>query len=157
MAQSLTQYVIEREYKCTPKTLFAAFTDPAQLVRWVWGNESDAHAAEVDLTVNGTFNIVTDIGSEGGSPIKAGMRGVYLVIEPNVKLIHTLHWDAPVGYNQGEERPLDEIIVLDFAATDDGCLLRYRHMGIPDDGKSADEHERGVRITLDVLAKLVEN
>lgn len=72
---------------------------------------------------------------EGWGGDRAGMRGIYLVLEPERKLIHTLHWDAP-GMS-----PLDEIIVVNINGEGETSNLEYIHMGIPDDGQSAPEHE----------------
>ena len=62
-----------------------------------------------------------------------------------------------MGYNEPGMSPVDEVVVAKFEAREDGALLRYTHHGIPDDGVSAKEHERNVRITLDHLAKHLES
>ena len=149
----LTQYTIERKYAVTPARLYRAFTDPAEFASWVYGTNTKGMGADIDLKINGAYQVWMEIDSKRDSQF----RGIYLVIEPDQRLVHTVHWDADVGYNKGENRPLDEVLVLDFLPDGNGSLLRYRHMGIPDDGASASEHERSVRITLDGLAKLIES
>ncbi len=147
----LASYTIERRFTVAPDRLFRAFTVPAELEAWVWGEYGIAVRAVADLRVNGTFDITADLGREG----RGGMRGVYLQIEPGRRLVHTLHWDAPVGYNGPGMNPLDEVVVVDVLPDGDGSLLRYHHLGIPDDGASCAAHERAVRGTLDLLERHV--
>lgn len=149
---ALTQYLIERKYDAPPAAIYRAFTDPAVLAKWVWCLQAQNVQAEIDLRINGTLRVSDDQG-QGRHDL---FRGIYLVIEPGLKLIQTVHWDGDVGYNRPGMSPLDEVLVVSFLPQGDGCLLRYLHMGIPDDGKSAKEHERSVRVTLDGLEKLLQ-
>src|SRR5688572_15044934 len=144
----LTQYTIERRFSAPPERVYRAFTDPVELAAWVWGGFAKATKADVDPWINGTLEIAIDEG-EG---MASAMRGIYLVIQPNQRLIHTVHWDASVGYNLSG-KALDEVLVIDFLPDNAGCLLKYLHMGIPDDGRSAAAHEKSVQATLDYLEK----
>ena len=147
-----TQYTIERKFAVSADRLYAAFTEADDLKAWVWGKDAKDMQIELDLQVNGAFEISMDVTDrKGWGGPRAGMRGIYLVIEPGRKLIHTLHWDAPVGYNEPGMNPLDEVLVCEFQDDGAGSLLKYTHMGIPDDGGSAAEHERSVRETLELL------
>lgn len=148
---ALTQYVIERVFSAPPAALYRAFTDPSLFAKWVWGSFGKDVRAEIDLTINGLIH-VSDTDGKQRVPL---FRGIFLVIEQDARLTYTLHWDGDVGYNRGDNKPVDEVLVLDFLPHDDGCQLRYRHMGIPDDGVSAPEHERSVRVTLDHLEEVL--
>ncbi len=147
----LTSYTIERAYPVSPDRLFQAFTDPDDLRIWVWGNEGRNVEAAVDLHPGGRLSVTTEADWPGWPHPRAGYRGVVVEALPGKRLVHTVHWDAPVGYNAEGMDPVDEVLVIDIAAHADGSLLRYTHLGIPDDGQSAAEHERSVRITLDFL------
>lgn len=147
---NLTKYTIERKYPVSADRLFAGFTQPELLKQWIWGPGAKDVRVEQQLRLNGTFNISMDGGEK-----RWGMRGLYLVIEPDRKLIHTLHWDADVGYNGEGKDPIDEVVVVNIAPDGDSSALEYIHMGIPDDGQSAPEHERSVRVTLDLLEKVL--
>lgn len=147
----LTSYTIERSFAASPSRLYEAFTQPRQLAKWVWGNYVKECRAETDLRINGQMQIETD----DGTGFKPAMRGIYLVIVPGKKLIHTVHWDGDVGYNRNGKDPVDEVVVVDFLREKKGCKLRYLHMGLPDDGGSAGGHEKSVRATLDFLERLV--
>jgi uncharacterized protein YndB with AHSA1/START domain len=148
----LTQYTIERKFAASPAALYRAFTDPAVFAKWVWGLQAKNVQAEFDLRINGILRVTDDQG-KGRHDL---FRGIYLVIEPGQKLIHTIHWHGDVGYNGPGMKPLDEVLVVSFIPDGEGSLLRYLHMGIPDDGMSAKEHERSVRVTLDGLEKLLQ-
>lgn len=146
----LTQYTIERRFSVSCDRLYAGLTEPDLLRQCIWGPGAKDVQVEQQLEINGTFNISMD-----GGDSRWGMRGMYLVIEPGRKLIHTLHWDADVGYNGEGKHPIDEVIVANITPHGDASNLQYIHMGIPDDGVSAPEHERSVRVTLDLLEKIL--
>ena len=149
----LASYVIERSFPVPPARLFHAFTAPEDLATWAWGPYGKDVAAEVEAKVGGTFSVTTDGASFGKKGERAEMRGVYLEFAPPRRLVHTLHWDAPVGYNGPGKDPLDEAVVVEFAPEGAGTRLRYAHLGIPDEGASAKEHERSMRACFDLLAR----
>jgi uncharacterized protein YndB with AHSA1/START domain len=149
----LTSYTIEKRYAVSPERLFRAFTEEEELKGWVWGGEAEVTKALVEPVSGGRLHIVAKNEFPDWPHDEVAMRGMILVCEPGRKLIHTLHWDAPVGYNAEGLDPIDEVIAADFQPDGDGCRLRYTHQGIPDDGQSAPTHERSVKFTLDLLEK----
>lgn len=149
----LTSYTIEKRYPVSPERLFEAFTNEEELKGWIWGDECEVRRALVEPQSGGRFHVVAKNAYPDWPHDEVGMRGMVLVYEPGRKLIYTLHWDAPVGYNAEGLDPIDEVVAADFQPDGDGCVLRYTHQGIPDDGQSAPEHERSVRFTLDLLEK----
>ena len=150
---ALTSYTIERAYRVAPERLFRAFTDPEDLRAWVWGAEAQGVTVEVDLRVGGLLQTTMRMPAPEGGESVAGFRGVVVAIETPRRLVHTLHWDASVGYNEQGMNPVDEVLAVEIEPHHEGSLLHYTHLGIPDDGVSAAEHERSVRVTLDVLAE----
>ncbi len=151
----LTSYTIERRFPVAPERLFRAFTDEEELKRWIWGENAEVRKAQVELESGGRFHVVAKNDFPGWPHDEVAMRGMVLFVVPGRRLIHTLHWDAPVGYNAEGLDPIDEVIAIDIEPDGDGCALSYTHQGIPDDGKSAPEHERSVRATLGLLARLL--
>lgn len=147
----LTQYTIEREFPAPPEAVYAAFTDPAKYARWVWGSYGKAVQAELDLRINGILRVTDDFG-KGREEL---FRGMYLVIEPGRRIVHTLHWGGSMGYDYEGKTPLDEVIALEFAPGPHGCMLRYVHLGVPDEPGIAADHESSVRGTLDWLDTLL--
>ena len=153
---SLTQYVIEQRFDVPPARLYAAFTDPALLRRWIWGRDAPGVEVEIDPRVNGTITVSMPMkGEDGEVTTRVAMRGIYLELAPGARVVHTVHWDASVGYNAPGMSPLDEVLAITIRPDDDGAHLTYTHLGIPDDGMSAKEHERSVRVTLRDLAQIL--
>ena len=111
--------------------------------------------ALVELESGGRLHIVADAEYPDWPQKEVAMRGMVLFVIPNEKLVHTLHWDAPVGYNAEGLDPIDEVIAVNFEADGDGCRMRYTHQGIPDDGQSVVHHERSVRATFDILERIL--
>lgn len=150
---TLTSYTIDRTFPVPPERLFRAFTDPEDLRAWVWGADAPGVTAEVDLRVGGLVRVTMRMpDAEGGEQVM-GFRGVYAEVDAPRRLVHTVHWDSSVGYNEPGMNPVDEVLVTAIEPHENGARLRYTHLGIPDDGQSAPEHERSVRVTLDVLER----
>lgn len=147
---------IERRFDAPPARIFRAWTDPDEASRWMWGSLENEGWAEIDLRVGGAYRVYTrfDGGRHQGAGW-SGMCGVYVAIEPDRKLVYTLHWDADVVYNAPDRLTLDEVVVVTFAADGDGTRMDYRHLGIPDDGMSAPEHRKAIEHTFDALAAMV--
>lgn len=147
----LVFYTIERTFAVPAARVFRALVDPEDLVVWAWGPGARDTRAEVDARVGGGFHVSTDgapFGKPGG---RAGMLGTYVVLDPPRRLVQTLRWDAPVGYNAPGMDPLDEAVIVELEPQSGGTRLRWTHVGVPD-GVAVREHERGVGACLDLLA-----
>lgn len=126
----------------------------------MWGNSAPNRSAEIDLRVGGRYRVARDAPDDdqsGWPSSRWAWSGVFVAVEPERRLVYTIHWEAPVGYNQTEDEALDEAATVTFEPTARGTRLVFEHVGIPDDGISAPEHGRSVAATLDDLAKLIEN
>jgi uncharacterized protein YndB with AHSA1/START domain len=85
--------VIERDFPATPDRVFAAWTDPAVLVRW-WGPEGmGTPTCEMDLRPGGRYR--TSMASPKGD--SHTVSGVYQVIEPPHRLVFTWAWEQDDG------------------------------------------------------------
>jgi uncharacterized protein YndB with AHSA1/START domain len=79
---------IKRRLKAPPGRVYAAWTDPRQVVRW-WGPEGAQNiSAETQVRVGGRFRMVfrTPDGEEHD------VSGVYREVEPDAKLVFTWMW-----------------------------------------------------------------
>lgn len=130
-----------RVYAAAPARVFAAWTDPRLLERWIWGSLGREERAEVDLRVGGQYRVTTK--AKDGQVY--ALFGEYLRIEPGRQLMCSLGWDAPMGYDPAPER-----LTVDLVPVDGGTEVSFEHAGIPLEVARA-EHERGWR---DVFARL---
>lgn len=149
----LTSYTIERPFRVSPERLFRAFTDPSDVRAWVWGQDGRDVRVELDLRPGGALQVTTVVDGPQGADTRIGYRGQVVLFEAGRRLVHTLHWDAPVGYNAAGLDPVDEVLDIEVVPDGETSRLCYTHRGIPDDGQSAREHERSVRVTLDCLER----
>ena len=149
---------INRWFDHPPSVLFAAFTDPGLVAQWMWAGLGSHPYAEIDLRVGGRYRIaITAVPQDDTWPgEERAMRGVYLEIEPDHRLVYTLHWDADVGYNHPCLESMDEAVIVDFLEMDTGCSLTFTHVGLPGDAKSAEAHAQGVQASFDVLAAVLD-
>ncbi len=151
--------VVTREFAATPERLYRAFTDAADAAAWMWGAAAPNAAAEMDVRVGGRYRVSKDAPEEddsGWGTDRWAISGVFVELSPPNRLVYTLHWEGPVGYNQTGDEVLDEAAVVTIEQAGSGTRVVYHHIGIPDDGMSAAEHGKAVAATLDDLAALVE-
>jgi len=152
-----TEFTLDRVFAATPERLWEAWTEPADLARWIWASLGKEVAAERDLRPGGAYRIYTRFpgGTHRGEGW-SGMCGLYFDVAPGERLGFTLHWDADVGYNREGALTLDEVVLVTFAPEGDGTRVVMRHLGIPDDGRSAPTHRAGMAEAFDMLAAVVE-
>ncbi len=154
-----TQAVVSRVLHAPVTRVFRAFTDPDDMAAWMWGPLAANTVAEVDLRVGGRYRVTIDATPDRGEwpGDRWSVGGVYVIVAPDERLVYTVHWDAPVGYNEDPTGPVfDEVMLVDFTPAEEGTRLDIRHVGIPDDGVSAAEHGRALASTVDYLAAVVE-
>lgn len=149
---------ITRSFRHQPESLFRAFTEPAVAAEWMWAGMGTDHRAEIDLRVGGRFKIAmtADETDSSWSGDERSMRGVFIEIDRDRRLVYTLHWDADVGYNMPCLESIDEAVVVDFEPAADGTCLTFTHLGLPGDAASAEKHAQGIEASLDLLAALLD-
>lgn len=157
-----TQLLITRMIHASPEHVFDAFTDADKMARWIWGDAAPGIEVTCEAQVGGRWSAYmaapkTDSMEWRGD--RYGMRGVFAVVDRPERIVYTLNWDAPVGYNIGVDPSTltDEAVVVDLRPVDGGTLLTFRHVGIPDDGISVQEHAKGVDSTLDTLEAFISD
>lgn len=148
---------VERSFVASPDELFDAFTDSEVAPVWMWAGLGSRPRSEVDLRVGGRYRMAIDPpdGSEGWSGGEDAFSGVYIEVDRPSRLAYTLHWEADVGYNRDGADVPDEAVVVDIEKTDDGCVLTFQHLGIPNDGASAVEHGRAAEAMFDLLEEVL--
>lgn len=137
---------LKRRLNAAAEKVYAAWTNPAQLVKWFGPQDIQALRVELDPRVGGHFKIVmrgTD-ACEGSA--KAGeehhVSGVYREVVPNQKLVFTWAWSST---------PEHELLVTILIKPDGaGSLLTLIHEQLFDE-EARDRHEHGWTGSLDKL------
>jgi uncharacterized protein YndB with AHSA1/START domain len=119
------------EIEAPPERVFAAWTDPQQLVAW-WGDDERYHTThwETDLRVGGKW-VSHGKGVDGSS---FSVEGEYLQYDPPKRLGFT--------WNPSYSPEARTVVELEFRATETGTLLTVKHSGFGSD-QSAEGHKNG--------------
>jgi uncharacterized protein YndB with AHSA1/START domain len=136
---------LKRRLKAPPAKVFAAWTDPEKIKRWMGPGEIVTQRAEADPRVGGRYRI--EMHSPNGEPHNVG--GVYREIVANEKLVFTWAWDVAPS-----DEPHESLVTVLLKADGDGTLLTLTHEKLFDE-KSRDGHQHGWMGALDKLEKLV--
>ena len=129
---------IERELRIAapPATVFAYFTDPARMVRWM------GRTVDLDPRPGGVLRIAyngTDIA-----------RGAFVEVDPPRRVVFTWGWEMP-----GDSVPAGASTVeVTLTPAGDGTIVRLIHHGLPSD--AVDGHTEGWDHFLPALRGAVE-
>lgn len=140
-ARAKPSLTIKRRLNARPDKVYAAWTDPKQLVKWFGPDSGPVTRAETDVRVGGRYTIVfrTEDGEEHN------VSGVYRAVEPNAKLQFTWRWITM------PER--ESLVTILIKPDGDGSILTLIHEQFFDEG-ARDRHELGWSGCLDKLARL---
>jgi uncharacterized protein YndB with AHSA1/START domain len=130
-----------RQFNAPVERVYDAWTTPGLLEQWAWGSLGCDVRAELQLRVGGTYSISTVRPDQETFTF----HGTYVEVVPHEKLVYTLHWDAPMGYETPEER-----VTVEFAGKGDVTEVTFVHEGVPD-LEARREHEKGWSNTFDAL------
>src|ERR1700691_2227494 len=81
---------LKRRFKAAPAKVFAAWTDPEKIKRWMGPGEIVTQRAEAAPRIGGGYRI--EMRAPNGEPHNVG--GVYREVVANEKLVFTWSWDA---------------------------------------------------------------
>ena len=119
-----TTLVLRRTYDAPVDVVYQAWTDPAQIQRWLRPNsEIRALFVEVDLRVGGTFRIGYDAGDDKEPNVIAGH---YREIVPHKRLAFSWTWTHHPDF-AGEET----LVTVEFEAVDGRTHLTLTHTRFP--------------------------
>ncbi|KQR78503.1 ATPase [Burkholderia sp. Leaf177] len=131
---------LQRRINASPAKIFAAWTEPSQLVKWMHPANNNVIRAEMDVRVGGRFRIVmrTPAGEEHD------VSGVFKEVVQDEKLVYTWAWRST---------PERESLVT-FTLRRDGelTLLTLKHEQFFDE-TARDNHESGWNEILDGLVR----
>jgi uncharacterized protein YndB with AHSA1/START domain len=141
-------FVIERQLKAAPKTVFDAFADPVKKARWFGAPDNGDAALDVDFRVGGReFNS----GGEPGGAVYT-FEAVYRDIVENERIVTTYEM-AMDGV-----RISVSLTSTEFVASGSGTKLIYTEHGVYLDGyDTPGARQHGTSELLDGLVKYVDN
>jgi len=131
---------LQRSYPVAPEKVWRAWTEPQAIRQW-WGpgGRDAVSVAELDVRVGGRFRIVFG-GKEGRDH---EVQGVYVVVQPNRKLVFTWTWPRTTP-----ER--ESVVTIVFKAAGKGTELEFLHEQLFDESVR-DGHQRGWTESLNKL------
>src|SRR5262249_26974154 len=106
---------IRRHIKAPPARLYAAWTEPSQLMQWFGAVGATVDRAEIDLRVGSRYRIVYHMPDGEESSV----GGVYREVVPNRKLVFTWAWRST------PER--ESLVTVTFEPEGAGTLLTLLH------------------------------
>jgi uncharacterized protein YndB with AHSA1/START domain len=131
---------LQRRLNASPAKVFRAWTEPAQILKWMHPSGTEMLHAEVEARVEGRFQLVMR-GADGAEHAASGR---YLEVVPDAKLVFTWTWrSAP-------ER--ESLVTVALRADGEGTLLTLTHEQFADED-SRDKHAAGWTSGLDGLER----
>ena len=106
---SADELLIIRTFAAPASLLFAMWSDPEHLKRWMGPQGFDCPRAEIDFRVGGTYRVLIRSAANGDN----WFHGVYRDIEPGSRLVFTFTWD-----NDGPSAGIETVVTITFAERD---------------------------------------
>ena len=131
---------IKRRFNAPPEKVFAAWTDPEKVQRWMGPGEVKVLSAENDPRSGGRYRWL--MKSPDGQ--KHDVGGVYREFVPNEKLVFTWAWKST------PER--DSLVTITFRSDGNGTVMTLTHEQFFDD-EARDRHQNGWNGAMDKLDK----
>ena len=131
---------LQRRLNASPGKVFRAWTQPAQILKWMHPSGNEMIHAEVDAREGGSFRLVMR-GTDGAEHEASGR---YLEVVADAKLVFTWGW-----------RPAPQrgsLVTVALRPDGDGTLLTLTHEQFLDEEKR-DQHAQGWTSTLDGLGR----
>ena len=133
---------IKRRFKAAPAKVFAAWTDPQKMMRWMGPPSIIRCEVENDLRVGGRYHIKMVVPGD-----EHDAHGVYREIVPNEKVVFTWAWKTTL------ER--ESLVTVTIKPDGDGSLMTLHHEQFFDEA-ARDNHNKGWTEIMDRLAQFVE-
>lgn len=142
MPATNSSLTIVRQFKASPAKVYGALTDPAQIVHWWSPDAGPTLRAEADVRPGGAFSVT--FKTRNGDELN--VRGVYLEVIPNKKLVFTWVW-ATLPEHQS-------VVTVSLKAIERGTELTLSHEQFRDE-EERDSHRQGWGAALEKLDALL--
>ena len=146
-ASAVPALVIRRTLKAPRERVFAAWTEPDMMRRWLAPDEMRVASLDFDARVGGAYRL-TMLTSEG-EPFVA--HGAIRELRAPERLSMTWQWEDDDGAPEGNET----LLTLDFHDRDGDTELVLTHENLTD-AHSRERHEHGWNAILDNLPGLLD-
>ena len=133
---------IKRRFKAAPGQVFAAWTDPQKMMRWLGPAGTIGCEVSNDLRVGGRYAIKMIVPDD-----EHNVSGVYREIVQDEKIVFTWAWRST------PER--ESLVTVTIKPDGDGSLMTLLHEQFFDEA-ARDNHNTGWSSTMDKLAQFVE-
>lgn len=130
---------IKRRFNAPPAKVFAAWTDPRKVARWMGPADTKQVEAECDLRVGGRYHFKLIMTTD-----EHDVSGVYREIVPDTKLSFTWAWKST------PER--ESLVTLTFKEDSGGTIMTLLHEQFFDED-ARDRHQHGWNGTMERLEK----
>jgi uncharacterized protein YndB with AHSA1/START domain len=134
---------IKRRFNAPPAKVFAAWSDPEKMTRWMGPANVLKVTAECDLRTGGRYRIKMLMASD-----EHDVSGVYREIVPNEKLVFTWAWKST------PER--ESLVTLTFKDDNGGTLMTLLHEQFFD-ADARDRHNAGWTSIMDKLEQFLND
>lgn len=134
---------IKRRFNAAPAKVFAAWTDPQKMMRWMGPPSIIRCEAENDLRVGGRYHIKMVVPDD-----EHDVSGVYREIVPNEKVVFTWAWKST------PER--ESLVTVTFKDDNGGTIMTLLHERFFDEA-ARDGHNKGWTAIMDRLETYLNN
>jgi len=133
---------IKRRFSAPPAKVFAAWTDPQKMMRWMGPAGVLRCEAESDLRIGGRYHIKMVMADD-----EHDVSGVYREIVPNERISFTWAWKST------PER--ESLVTVTIKPDGDGSIMTLLHEQFFDEC-ARDRHNQGWTGTIDKLEQYLE-
>jgi uncharacterized protein YndB with AHSA1/START domain len=136
---------LSRTFPAPRERVFAAWTDPEQIVKWFGPETCRVLDAKVDLRVGGRYRFQVSSSQCG----ETAVYGQYREVTPPGKLVYTWQWESDLDFVNRET-----LVTVEFIDLGGSTELRLTHENLPNT-ESGGNHEHGWNGCFDKLANLL--
>ncbi len=128
---------IKKRFNKPPARIYAAWTKPEELAKWMGGSGTIACKAEADVRVGGRYHIMMKMADD-----EHNVGGVYREVVPNEKLVFTWAWRSTPDR--------ESLVTITFKADGDGTIMTFNHSQFFDEA-ARDKHNTGWGVCFEKL------